>query len=125
MPEGVNYNSLDVKDAKVIQTFKSAKENGKNVVVIFDAVWCGVCCKFNQQTMKDPEVLKTLADFEVINVDAEKFPEVAKKLGRRAGKTRIRSVPTVMIFSSDGIQADEFIGFYDGKRFNEVLKRSL
>ncbi|NNE99984.1 MAG: thioredoxin family protein, partial [Pyrinomonadaceae bacterium] len=125
MPGGVDYNALDVKDAKVVQTFKAARENDRNVLVIFDAVWCGVCRKFNGQTMKDPQVRKTLAEYEVINIDVDKFPEPTNAFGKRRNLSRIESVPTIMIFSSEGIQTDEFTGFYNGKRFNRILKRNL
>lgn len=125
MPGGIDYNSLEVKDTRVVETFKNARENNKNVLVIFDAAWCGVCRKFNQETMKDAEARRTLADYVVINIDVDKFPEPTKAFGRRGGKTRIESVPTVMIFSPEGIQADEFVGFRNGKRFNKILKRSL
>lgn len=125
MPGGVDYNALDVKDAKVIKTFKTAKENDKNVLVIFDAVWCGVCRKFNQETMKDSAVRKTLGDYEVINIDVDKFPGPTDAFGKRRDLSRIESVPTIMIFSPEGIQTDEFAGFYNGKKFNKVLKRNL
>ncbi len=125
MPGGVDYNSLEVKDANVVQTFKAAKENNKNVLVIFDAAWCGVCRKFNQETMKDPQVRKTLTSYEVINIDVDKFPAPTDAFGKRGDRSRIEAVPTVMIFSSEGIQADEFVGFRNPKRFNKILKRSL
>lgn len=125
MPGGVNFNSLNLNETKVVETFKTAKQNGKNVLVIFDATWCGVCREFNQKTMKDSQVVKSLKDYEVVNVDVDKFPEIAKAFGRRAGKSRIDGVPTVMIFSSEGLQLDEFVGAYDGSGFDRILKRNL
>jgi thiol:disulfide interchange protein len=126
MPNGVNFNELKLTETKVVETFKNAKVKGKNVLVIFDAVWCSVCEEFNQKTMTDPQVVKTLKeDYEVINIDVDTFPEVTKVFGRRAGKSKIEGVPTVMIFSPEGLQQEEFAGSYDGKAFEQILKRNL
>ena len=119
MPGGLDYNSLKVTDAKVVQTFKTAKENNKKVLLIFDAVWCGYCRKFNQITMKDAEVKKTLADFEILNIDVDKFPEVVSAF------KNIKSVPTMMIFSPEGIQTDETGGYVKAEKFNRILKKNL
>ena len=78
MKGGVDFNSISVQESKVIKTFETAKQNDKNVLVFFDAAWCGSCRKLNQFTMKDAKIRKTLADYELINVDVDKFPDVPK-----------------------------------------------
>ena len=108
MPGGVDFNSLNVQDAKVVKTFETAKANNKNVLLIFDAVWCGYCQKFNQKTMKDAEVQKTLANFEVINVDVDKYPKVLQAFTN--GKSE--GVPLIMLFSPEGVQTDEIGGIH-------------
>lgn len=125
MPNGIDFSSLKVQDTKVLKTFETAKANNKKVLLIFDAVWCGYCRKFNQQTMKDLEVRKTLADFETLNIDVDKYPKVVKAFESGSVYKKIKGVPTIMIFSSDGIQTDEITGYYKAKKFNKVLKRNL
>lgn len=121
MPNGVEFSSLNLQDAKVLKTFETAKANNKNVLLIFDAVWCGYCRKLNQITMKDAKVKKTLADFEVVNVDVDKYPEVLKAFvgGAKNG------VPFIMLFSPEGIQTDEIGGYLTAEPFNKVLKENL
>ena len=121
MRGGVEFSSLNVQDAKVIKTFETAKANGKNVLLIFDAVWCDYCRKLNTITMKDANVQKTLASFEVINVDVDKYPKVLKAF---VGNAR-RGVPLIMLFSPEGVQTDEVGGYMPAKPFNKILKKNL
>ena len=122
MPGGVDFNSLNVQDEKVLKTFETAKANDKNVLLIFDAVWCGYCRKLNTITMKDAEVQKTLAGYEIINVDVDKYPKVIKKFTKQKGRT---GVPLIMLFSPEGVQIDEIGGFHRAKPFNKILKKNL
>ena len=69
--------------------------------------------------MKDAEVKKTLADFEILNIDVDKFPEVVSAF------KNIKSVPTMMIFSPEGIQTDETGGYVKAEKFNRILKKNL
>ncbi len=124
MPNGIDYNSLDIENTQVVKTFETAKKNDKNVLLIFDAAWCGSCRKLNQITMKDARVRKTLADYEVINVDVDKLPNVLQSF-RSGSAKEINSVPTIMIFSPEGIQTDRLVGYYKAKLFNKILKRNL
>ncbi len=125
MPNGVDFNSLNVKQAKVIKTFETAKSNNKNVLLIFDAVWCGYCRKLNQITMKDAEVQKTLADFEIVNVDVDKYPEVLKAFENGSMSNDDKGVPLILIFSPEGVQIDEVNGYLEAKPFNKILKKNL
>ena len=122
MPGGVDFNSLNVQDKQVLKTFETAKANDKNVLLIFDAVWCGYCRKLNTITMKDAEVQKTLAGYEVINVDVDKYPKVLKKFTKEKGRT---GIPLIMLFSPEGVQIDEIGGFLRAKPFNKILKKNL
>ena len=120
MTGGVDFNSLNVQDTKVLKTFETAEANGKNVLLIFDAVWCGYCRKFNQITMKDTEVKKTLAGFEVINVDVDKYPKVLSAFtnGKSTG------IPAIMMFSPEGIQTEKLVGYIKAPAFNKILKKN-
>ena len=123
-PGGLDFGSLDIDNPKVAETFETAKANNKNVLLIFDAVWCGYCRKFNQLTMKDAEVKKTLSGFEVVNIDVDKYPKAVKAFEKVAGG-KITGVPTLMIFSSNGNQTARVSGYFKAKGFNRFLKKDL
>jgi thiol:disulfide interchange protein DsbD len=125
MPGGIDYNSLNVQNSKVKKVFQTAKSNNKKVMLIFDAVWCDYCRKLNQRVLKDAEVQKTLAGFEVINVDVDKYPEVLKTFASGSKGFDGRGVPAILIFSSEGFQMDQIVGFLETKPFNKRIKRSL
>jgi len=120
----LDFASLDIDNPQVEKTFQTAKANNKNVLVVFDAVWCGYCRKFNTITMKDSRVEKTLADFEVVNIDVDKFPKAVKAFEKNTGG-KIEGVPTLMIFSSNGVKKERVTGFYQAGKFNRFLKKNL
>ncbi len=125
MPGGLDFNSLDVKNPEIVKTFEAAKEKNKNVLLVFDAVWCGYCRLFNQKTMKDAEVQKTLAGFEVLNIDIDKFPDAARAFKSGSAEHGGEGIPAILIFSAEGFQTDEVLGYYEAEEFNEILKRNL
>lgn len=123
-PSGIDFSSLDIDYPQIEKTFQAAKANDKNVLVIFDAVWCGYCRKFNTITMKDSEVKKSLVNFEVVNIDVDKYPKAVKAFEKNAGG-KIEGVPTLMIFSSDGVKKTRVTGFYKAQKFNNFLRKNL
>ena len=125
MPGGIDYNSLNVQNREVTGVFQKAKSNDKKVMLIFDAVWCGYCRMLNQRVLKDPEVKKTLAGFEVINVDVDKYPKILKTFVDASESFDGKGVPAILIFSSEGLQTDQIEGFLETEPFNRRLKQNL
>ncbi|MEZ5346960.1 MAG: thioredoxin fold domain-containing protein [Pyrinomonadaceae bacterium] len=121
---GIELESLKEKNPEVVSTFRTANENGKKVLVIFDAAWCGYCRKFNQITMKDREVRKTLTDFEVVNIDVDRSPEAMKVFQKASGGQKIGGVPTLMIFNSNGTHKARVTAYYKPPKFNDFLKKN-
>jgi len=60
------------------KTFAAAKQAGKPVFVDVWATWCKNCLAMEKTTFKDGAVVKALADFTVIRLQAEKPEEFAK-----------------------------------------------
>lgn len=80
----------------------------KKVLVDFYANWCGPC------KMLGP-ILDTISnDIDVIKVDIDKYPELARKYG-------VMSIPTIILFSS-GNEVKRNIGFLNEKNLKEFIK---
>jgi len=73
--------------------------------------------------MKDSHVKKSLVNFELVNIDADKFPKAVKAFEENAGG-KITGVPTLMIFSSDGVKKTRVTGFYKAGKFNRFLEKN-
>ena len=72
-------------------SFLYDKDNYYKIVLVkFSTTWCSPC----QELQKNIEKLLTIrSDLSVLEVDAEKFPELAQK-----PEFDIRAVPTIFLF---------------------------
>lgn len=79
----------------------------KRILVDFFADWCGPCKMLG-------EVLEDMKDVDVLKVNVDLFPDIAKKYG-------IMSIPTLIIFE-DGQEIKKNIGFMSEEEIREFLK---
>ncbi|MGL4392191.1 MAG: thioredoxin [Fusobacteriaceae bacterium] len=79
------------------------------VVVDFWAEWCGPC-KMLGSVLE--ELANEMQDIKICKINVEEEPLLA-------GKYKVRSIPTVLIFR-DGNQISNFVGF---KSKDEILEK--
>ena len=103
--------------------FLRAKSEGKPVLVSFEADWCVWCKKLESITYRDSEVMSLIADSLVpliLDVD---------KSGRElSDELEVQSLPTILIFNSDGEEQGRINGYLPPGKFvkvmNEILQES-
>jgi thiol:disulfide interchange protein len=103
--------------------FSRAKNEGKPVLVSFEAEWCVWCKKLESTTYRDSAVMSLISDSLVavtLDVDAE---------GRELSDTHgVESLPTVLVFSPEGEEKGRINGYLPPGRFvdamNEILQES-
>lgn len=85
----------NVKHIETATFTESVLKAEKPVLVDFWAEWCGPCKSI--APILD-EISNERSDVEVVKVDIDKNPEIAKKFG-------IRSIPTMILFVNGEVEA--------------------
>jgi len=95
-----------------------AKKDGKPVVLMLYADWCGFCKKLFSETMPDPriEILKEKFVWVKVNSDKE------HKYGNLYGQS---GFPMIVLLNPDGTVAEKIDGFRDGAGLSKALKEFL
>jgi len=107
--------SAVVTDRTLDDALAAAKRDGKQVVAIFSASWCGWSVKLDKETLTDPRVQQELRRFHVVFVDYDKEKQLDSKYG-------IRSVPRTLILDKSGTVLAQIVGFRDAAGFLEGIR---
>jgi thioredoxin:protein disulfide reductase len=99
-----------------------AKEDKKLVLLDFYADWCISCKEMEVSTFADPEVIKELKQFVLIQADVTKNSADNQALLKRFG---LFGPPGILIFNLDSQeqQSQRVIGYMPPQRFMDRLKQ--
>ena len=89
---------IDQGNSGYSQELKDLNLEGKTVVVVFHADWCKYC-KALEPTLN----LLEKEGIEIIKINVDEHPELARKFG-------IRGLPTV-VYIKDGVEVGRTIGY--------------
>jgi len=100
--------------------FARAKNEGKPVLVSFQAEWCVWCKKLESTTYRDRAVMSFIADSLVpLTLDVDES-------GRELSDVHdVESLPTVLVFSPTGEERGRINGYLPPGRFVEVMNEIL
>lgn len=87
-----------------IESLKELNErlsNNKYVIIDFEAEWCGPCKAL--KPLLD-EISETFTDITFINIDVDKFKNIAEQYG-------ISAIPTIIYFKDGQELSDRTFGF--------------
>jgi len=95
--------------------FKAARAANKPIVIDFWATWCAPCVRLKKETLESPEVVSELDGVEVILVNLDEHPELAKAYG-------VSSIPDVFFVDSQGKVVDRLKAFEEPGPFIKRLQ---
>lgn len=79
----------------------------EKILVDFYADWCGPC-------RMQGELLEEIEDIEILKVNVDKYPNIAKKYG-------VMSIPTLILFEKGKIKKTN-VGLLDLDQIKEFIK---
>jgi thiol:disulfide interchange protein len=100
--------------------FTRAKTEGKPVLVSFEAEWCVWCKKLESTTYRDNTVRSLIAESLVpLTLDVDNS---GRELSDEHG---VESLPTVLVFSPDGVERGRINGYLPPGQFVEAMRGIL
>ncbi len=98
----------------------AAAANGKPILILATADWCGPCQALKKTTLSDPTIAGELQQrfnlllLDVTDSDSPGIP-TAQKLG-------VEGIPTLVVQKSDGTELGRTVGFSSPEGFRAWLK---
>ena len=99
-----------------VEAMRRAKRLNRPVVIDFWAKWCVPCKKLKKLTMEHQDVAKVLDSMEVIFVDLDRYPGLAKAYG-------VTTIPDVFFVDTNGVVVDRLRNFETVRPFLTRLEK--
>jgi thiol:disulfide interchange protein DsbD len=100
---------------------KKALDEARPLLVDFTAAWCAACKEIDKLTFTDERVQREAGRFVAVKVDAtdDDDPLVVATMKEHV----VRGLPTLILFDSDGAEAQRFTDFVDAEAFLDALEQ--
>ncbi len=119
---GTAIASNELEEAELPAFFTKAlaraRQEGKPLVLDFQAEWCVPCKRMEQETFADARVADLLEQCILLKIDTDEHPDLAKHFG-------VVGLPDLRLLASDGKQQRQLQGFQDVASMLPELKKLL
>ena len=100
------------------EAFALARKQGRPILIDFWAKWCAPCIAMKRKTFHDPKVEALLKKVELVMVDLDKFPGLAKVYG-------VVSIPDLFFIDAKGRIQDRLKRFEEARAFEKRMQEFL
>jgi thioredoxin:protein disulfide reductase len=97
-----------------------AKREKRPMLVDFGAAWCAACKELDKVTFSSPLVAPEMARFVNVKVDATNADD--PKVEAALASFKVRGLPTVVLFDSQGKEAARYNDFIPPERFLPAIR---
>lgn len=103
-----------------LQVAKQASAvTGKPVLLLFHASWCQPCREMEEQTFRDPRVVKQLEGLICVKLDIDREEAAARTYG-------VNSIPRILLLSAqDSRPVMDVLGYRDADQFTGEMDEAL
>ncbi len=92
-----------------------AAKDGKPILIVYGADWCGFCKKLERETLADQDLVKYINErYVAVHLDLDRDKRVAEIL-------EVSSLPCTVVLSPDADLLDKFIGYKEAPEFQQRL----
>ena len=99
----------------------AAREQKKPLLVDFGAEWCLPCKEMEKKTFSDPRIRQELSRYVLLRIDCTDSTDENQAL---QDKYNSNTLPSVILFGSDGKQAFKFSEFTSPDKMLPILQRT-
>jgi thiol:disulfide interchange protein DsbD len=111
-------------EADLTRELKIASSQNRPVMLDFSADWCVTCKEMERYTFSDPEVIKALEGFVLLQADVTANDEIDKRLLQ--GRFGMPGPPSIMFFDRNGREQKKLrvVGFVPATEFATHVKQA-
>jgi len=120
-PQHLKFKTI-YSSAELDKQLEKAQQDGKNVLLDYYADWCISCVELEKYTFTDPNVIKELEGFVLLQADVTKDNEDSKLLLK---KYHLIGPPAILFFNPKGQELKHFrlVGYKDATQFVEHVNK--
>lgn len=97
--------------------FEEAREQGRPLLLYFQAGWCGICRDVEARALTNPEVVVATAAAVPVKIDIDREPRVAERFG-------VDAIPAWIIVPPDGAAPSRLGGRVEARDLLEFIRQA-
>lgn len=95
---------------------EAARESERPLLVYFQASWCAVCRRLEQETLSEPDVIRAFAEWTPVKLDVDREKVLAERF-------QVAGVPALLLLDERQAVTTRLWGFIDAPRLAAALER--
>ena len=107
------------------QALSKARDSKKPLMIVFKADWCPHCRRLKDMTFTRIDVIKKASSFIPLQIDIDKYQDLAKSYNANAGRYGGVGVPNILFMTYQNRTLKHIIGFKKPEELIAVMDSVL